>query len=116
MATNSVSGYAFRTYTWKHQVLWYNLLDIATLNAYTLFAAQHPDFNTGVTSARRLFLKELSKELVTPHMKSRREGCRQLPTKINEAMGRCGMTKATAQPRERSRHGQGKRKRSDLPK
>uniref|UniRef100_G3N7D4 PiggyBac transposable element-derived protein domain-containing protein n=1 Tax=Gasterosteus aculeatus TaxID=69293 RepID=G3N7D4_GASAC len=60
------------TYTCKRQtqrwpmVLWYNIIDIATLNAYTFFTAQHPEFN-----ARRLFLKELSKELVTPHMRSR---------------------------------------------
>ncbi|KAJ8402986.1 hypothetical protein AAFF_G00359020 [Aldrovandia affinis] len=103
-----------RAYTCKRQtqrwpmVLWYDLLDIATLNAYTLFTARHPDFHTGVASARRLFLKELSKELVTPHMKSRLEGFPQLQTQIVEAMGRCGVTKATTQPQERSRQGKGK--------
>ena len=38
------------TYTCKRQtqrwpmVLWYNIIDIATLNAYTFFTAQHPEF------------------------------------------------------------------------
>ncbi|CAB1417344.1 unnamed protein product, partial [Pleuronectes platessa] len=36
-----------------------------------------------------LFLKELSKELVTPHMMSGLEGCPQLQTTIIEAMERC---------------------------
>ncbi|KAM3624864.1 uncharacterized protein V6R79_002933 [Siganus canaliculatus] len=55
-------------------VLWYNMLDVATLNAYTNFTAQHPDYTGGVNNARRLFIKELGKELVKPHMKRRMEG------------------------------------------
>ncbi|GLD67801.1 piggyBac transposable element-derived protein 4-like protein [Lates japonicus] len=35
--------------------------------------AQHPELYTGITNAWRRFLTELSKELVTPHMKSRLE-------------------------------------------
>ncbi|KAL7833250.1 hypothetical protein SRHO_G00302680 [Serrasalmus rhombeus] len=67
-------------YTCKRQtqrwpmVLWYNMIDIATLNAYSFFRAQHPEFSTGITDARRHFLTELSKDLVTLHMKSRLEG------------------------------------------
>ena len=108
------------TYTCKRQtqrwpmVLWYNIIYIATLNAYTFFTAQHPEFKSGITNARRLFLKELSKELVTPHMRSRLEGCPQLQTPIIEAMERCGVTKATTQPQERSRQGQPKRKRCQI--
>ncbi|KAL7837048.1 hypothetical protein SRHO_G00267590 [Serrasalmus rhombeus] len=66
-------------YTCKRQtqrwpmVLWYNMIDIATLNAYSFFRAQHPEFSTGITNARRHFLTELSKDLVTLHMKSRLE-------------------------------------------
>ncbi|XP_061747885.1 piggyBac transposable element-derived protein 4-like [Nerophis ophidion] len=108
------------TYTCKRQtqrwpmVLWYNIIDIATLNSYTFFTAQHPDFKSGITNARRIFLKELSKELVTPHMRSRLEGCPQLQTPIIEAMERCGVTKAKIQPQERSRQGQPKRKRCQI--
>ena len=107
------------TYTCKRQtqrwpmVLWYNILDIATLNAYTFFTAQHPEFKSGITNARRLFLKELSKELVIPHMRRRLEGCPQLQTPITDAMGRCGVTKATTQPQE-NRQGPPKRKRCQI--
>ncbi|KAJ4942402.1 hypothetical protein JOQ06_012268 [Pogonophryne albipinna] len=68
----------------------------------------------GITNARRHFLTELSKELVTPHMKSRLEGTPNLPTYITEAMGRCGVTKAANQQQERSTEGQQKRKRCQM--
>ena len=47
------------TYTCKRQtqrwpmLLWYNVIDIATLNAYSFFKAQHPEFYAGITNARR---------------------------------------------------------------
>lgn len=44
-----------------HMVLWYNMLDLAILIAYTNFTAQHPDYIDGVSSALRLFIKELGK-------------------------------------------------------
>ena len=68
-------GQMVRTYTCKRRtrrwpmVLWHNVLDVATLNAYTNFTAQHPDYMGGVTNARRSFIKELGKELIMPHMK-----------------------------------------------
>lgn len=37
--------------------------------SYTNFTAQHPDYMDGVSSARPLFIKELDKELIMPHMK-----------------------------------------------
>ena len=49
-------------------VLWYNMLDAAVMNAYTLFIGVHPEYMNGVNDKRRLFLKELVKELVMPHM------------------------------------------------
>ena len=57
-----------RTRRWP-MVLWYNMLDIATLNAYTSFTSQHPGYMSGISNARRLFIKELGQELVIPHMK-----------------------------------------------
>ena len=107
-------------YTCKRQtqrwpmVLWYNMIDVATLNGYSFFRAQHPEFSTGITNARWHFLTELSKEFVTPHMKSRLEGNPNLPTCITEAMGRCGVTKAANQQQERSTEGQQKRKRCQM--
>lgn len=111
-----------RTYTCKRKtrrwpmVLWHNVLDVATLNAFTNFTAQHPGYMGGVTNARRLFIKELAKELVMPHMRRRMEATSHLHTHITEAMGRCGVTRAatpqpqTTQPQE----GQVKRKRCKI--
>lgn len=45
-----------RTSGWP-MVLWYNMLDVATLNAYINFTEQHPDCMGGVNNARRLFIK-----------------------------------------------------------
>ncbi|XP_057685155.1 piggyBac transposable element-derived protein 4-like [Corythoichthys intestinalis] len=84
-----------RTRRWP-MVLWYNMLDIATLNAYTSFNAEQPGYFAGVTNARRLFIKELGKELVMPHMKSRLEGTPTLQKHIIEAMGRCGIEKQSS--------------------
>ena len=82
-------------------VLWHNMLDVATLNAFTNYTAQHPGYMGGVTNARQLFIKELGKELVMPHMRRRMEGTAHLQTHITEAMGRCGLTRAaTTQSRE----------------
>ncbi|CAK6951079.1 piggyBac transposable element-derived protein 4-like [Scomber scombrus] len=108
------------TYTCKRQtqrwpmLLWYNMIDIASLNAYSFFNAQHPEFDVGITNAGLRFLTELSNEFVTPYMRSRLEGNPCLPTYITEAMGRCGTTKAAIQSQERSRQGQQKRKRCKM--
>lgn len=95
-------------------LLWYNLIDIATLNAYSFLKAQHPEFYAGITNARRRFLTELSHGLVTPYMRSRLEGNPRLPTYITAAMERCGVTKAAIQPQEGNRQGQQKRKRCKM--
>ncbi|KAI4804290.1 hypothetical protein KUCAC02_025921 [Chaenocephalus aceratus] len=108
-----------RTYTCKRRtrrwpmVLWHNVLDVATLNAFTSYTAQHPGYMGSVTNARRLFIKELGKELVMPHMRRRMEGTSHLQTHITEAMERCGLKEvsaATTQPQE----GQVKRKRCKI--
>ncbi|XP_032420180.1 piggyBac transposable element-derived protein 4-like [Xiphophorus hellerii] len=102
-----------RTRRWP-MVLWYNMLDVATLNAYTNFSAQHPDYMGGASNAQRLFIKELGKELVMPHMKRLMEGTTKIQKHIIETMGRCGLKKdmATTQLQEDIRQeGQRKRKR-----
>ncbi|KAJ8403677.1 hypothetical protein AAFF_G00350030 [Aldrovandia affinis] len=67
------------------------VLGVAALNAYTIFTTQHPEYIGGVSHARRLFIKELGKELVMPYMKRRMEGSTHLHKHITEAMGRCGL-------------------------
>src|SRR4029434_430047 len=85
-------------------VLWHNVLDVATLNAYTNFTAQHPDYMGGVTNARQLFIKELGKELVLfLFLKRRMEGMPHLQKHTTEAIGDVGYKKlnaATTQPQE----------------
>ena len=49
--------------------MWYNVVDVASLNAYVLFTAQHPEFGQGLTYKRRLFLSKLVLEFVLPHEK-----------------------------------------------
>ena len=49
----------------------FNILDVAALNAFTVFTRGHPNYNNLVTHKRRIFLKDLAKELVTPHMLKR---------------------------------------------
>ena len=48
-------------------VLWYNMLDVVAMNAYTLFIVVHTEYMNGVNHKQRLFLKELLKELVKEH-------------------------------------------------
>ncbi|XP_056869731.1 piggyBac transposable element-derived protein 4-like [Takifugu flavidus] len=103
-----------RTRRWP-MVLWSNMLDVATPNAYASFTSQHPGYRSGISNARRLFIKELGQELVMPHMKRHMESTPVLQKPIVEAMGRCGIIKqnpGTTQPQEDIRQaGQGKRKR-----
>ena len=54
------------TYTCKRQtrrwplIMWYNMLDVAALNAFVVFTDQHPEYESGKSHKRRLFLKELA--------------------------------------------------------
>lgn len=45
-----------------------SMIDIAALNAVTAFTKKHPNYQKDVTHKRRIFLKELAKELVIPNM------------------------------------------------
>ena len=60
------------------------------MNAYTLFKGVHPEYMNGVNHKRRLFLKELVKELVMPHM----TWCQEQPAlkrHVKEAMTKYGL-------------------------
>lgn len=66
-----------RTYSCKRQtrrwpmVIFYNMIDIAALNAFIAFTKEHPNYQKDVSHKRRIFLKELAKELVIPNMVKR---------------------------------------------
>lgn len=79
-------------------VLWQNMLDVGALNAFTIFPAQHPNYMSGVPNARRLFIKELAKELIMPHMNRRMETSLHLQRHVTEAMATCGVTRKSAKP------------------
>lgn len=77
-------------------VLWYNVLDVATItiryyNLHQLhFTVQLPDYVGGVANVWRLIIKELAKELVVPHMKCLMEGTLYIKKHITEAVGNVG--------------------------
>ena len=72
-------------------VLWHIMLVIATLNAFTTFKSLQPNYMKRVTHARKLFIKELTKQLVMPFM-IKRHSTPSLQKSIKEAMMRCGLT------------------------
>ena len=86
-----------RTYSCKRQtkrwpvVMWYNLLDVAALNAFLIFSTQNPEFEVGKTHKRRLFLRNLAKELVIPQMRRRLRVTTNLRSTVLVAMERCGV-------------------------
>ena len=68
-----------QTYTCKRQtnqwplIFFYNLLDIAALNSYTIFRQVYLDYQNGHSSRRRRFLTDLAESLIMPHMTSRQQ-------------------------------------------
>ena len=52
-----VKNYSCKKMTWRWPtVLWHNRLDIVALNAFTIFKALQPNYMSGVTHVRRLFI------------------------------------------------------------
>ncbi|XP_028820478.1 piggyBac transposable element-derived protein 4-like [Denticeps clupeoides] len=58
--------------------LFFNILDVSAVNAFIVWTAIDPTWNHGKSNKRRLFLQELGKKLVMPHM-SRRQHLPQSP-------------------------------------
>ncbi|XP_031346863.1 piggyBac transposable element-derived protein 4-like [Photinus pyralis] len=52
-------------------VMFMNLIDIAAVNAFVLWQNLNPEWNASYLDKRRLFLLELAKELVGPHIRNR---------------------------------------------
>ena len=71
-------------------VLLYSMLDVAVINAYTLFIDLHTEYMNGVNQKRRLFLKVLVKELVMPHMAWRQKQP-ALKRYVKDAITECGL-------------------------
>ena len=66
------------TYTCRRQTrrlplkLFFNLLDVAALNAYTIFRQVHPD-QQSTGGSRRRFLTDLADSLILLHMKTKQK-------------------------------------------
>ena len=92
------------TYTCRRQTrrwplkLFFNLLDIAALNAYTVFKQVYPD-QQGTERSRRRFITDLAESLILPHMKTRQK-IPQLQKATKEAMVRCGLSFPSIPPPE----------------
>lgn len=52
-------------------VLFYNILDVSAVNAFIIWSHVNPQWNAKKTHRRRLFLKQLGKDLVYKHLTSR---------------------------------------------
>ena len=52
-------------------VLFYNILDVSGVNAFIIWTHLNLDWQKNKTHRRRLFLKQLGKDLVEEHMRSR---------------------------------------------
>jgi hypothetical protein len=67
--------------------IWSNIMDVAALNAYRIFAIQHLTV-TKTFFQRNQFFKELAKELVMPYMTERAAKCKQLTSHTRDCMKR----------------------------
>ena len=92
------------TYTCRKQTrrwplkLFFNLLEVAALNAYTIYRQVHPD-QQSTGGSRRRFLTDLADSLISPHMKTRQK-IPQLQKATKEAMMRCGLSFSNIPPPE----------------
>ena len=93
--------------------LWHNMRDIATLNAFTIFKALQTNYMRGVTHARRLFIKELTKQLVMLFIR-KRHATQSLQKSIKEVMMRCGLTFHNADVVQQQQTPASKRKRCHI--
>lgn len=59
-----------KTARWP-MLLFFNMLDVSALNSYVLWSDMRPEWHSGKSFRRRLFLEELGKALVAPLMESR---------------------------------------------
>ncbi|CAM4725044.1 unnamed protein product [Leuciscus chuanchicus] len=59
-----------KTARWP-MALFFNMLDVSALNSYVLWCDTRPEWHSGKSFRRRLFLEELGKALVAPLMENR---------------------------------------------
>lgn len=62
--------------------IFYTLLDIAALNAYSLYLLNYPEWNSKKHNRRRIFLQELASALIQPNVERRAENINGLQTYV----------------------------------
>ncbi|KAJ8355067.1 hypothetical protein AAFF_G00102640 [Aldrovandia affinis] len=72
---------SWMTARWPMAVF-YNILDVSAYNAFVVWMAINPGWNARNTFKRRLFLEELGRALVTPHIE-RRQWIPRTPASAN---------------------------------
>jgi hypothetical protein len=66
--------------------MFYSLIDIAAVNAFTTYVINFPEWNAKKPNRRRLFLVELGKQLIVPLVGKRCENTNGLKTNTLQAM------------------------------
>ena len=80
---------ARQTRRWPNKIF-FNVVDVACLNTFLLWKVSHPDWNHGKNYKRRLFLIELSKNLMYEQMLAR-AAVPQLRPNVRNALINCGI-------------------------
>ncbi|CAF1454756.1 unnamed protein product [Rotaria sordida] len=70
-------------------MVFFNMIDIAAINAMTIWLCQNPEWNNRKKHIRRLFLEQLSKSLTNPHNQRRSEQS-HLTSKVKLALQSLG--------------------------
>jgi Transposase IS4 len=88
-----VSNYSCKRATrrWPFAIR-FNVMDVAALNAFKIFAMQHPERYRNINHQRKDFLKDLAKELMMPYMTDRATRYyKRLRSQTQDSMKRCGL-------------------------
>ena len=72
-------------------ILWFNMLDCAAIAAYIIWILKFPDWEFGKRHRRRLFLKQLGRELVNDHIQRRLENPQALQSGVRLSLKSLGI-------------------------
>ena len=78
-----------QTRRWPNKIF-FNIIDIAALNSFLIWKLEHPEWNSRKNFKRRLYLIELSKDLMQPQMLARSQ-YKGLHTRVRSVMITCGL-------------------------
>jgi len=109
-----------RTYTCKRPskrwtvCFFWNMIDIAAYNAFVLWITANPTWNSGKSHVRRLYLRELGKQLLAEHVSARLAQPQGKRRRIQESSIRAGMLPVADQSADNDDPGANVRRRCRL--